>query len=228
MHPLKSVLSYYSSSVAVNAEGDTAIREETLEGLGRPPSFLEILFGAILKIAASKRKSSLPSDLPSQPSTTPVQTESIEDIYELDQGQLSEYVMADEDTAVVPSLKKSLLTEILPHPGYFAAGGLAGVISRTATAPLDRLKVYLIANTGEVASESVKMAQKGKAAAAVKKVGRPLVEATKELWKAGGMRSLFAGMAQTPRSYGIPVNECRKWPQCSQGDARVSYKVWFL
>lgn len=86
------------------------------------------------------------------------------------------------------------LTFLLPDPGYFAAGGIAGVISRTATAPLDRLKVYLIANTGN-ATESISAAKKGDAVKAVRQIGRPLIDATKELWKAGGMRSLFAGMS---------------------------------
>ena len=85
------------------------------------------------------------------------------------------------------------LTFLLPDPGYFAAGGIAGVISRTATAPLDRLKVYLIANTGNV-KDSLSAAKKGDAVQAVKQVGRPLIDATKELWRAGGVRSLFAGM----------------------------------
>lgn len=106
---LKAVMSYYSSAVTLNAEGDTSISEETLEGLG-----------------------------------------------------------------------------------YFAAGAVAGVVSRTSTAPLDRLKVYLIANIGP-AKDSMNAMKKGDAVGVAKTVGRPLIDATKELWKAGGVRSLFAG-----------------------------------
>lgn len=36
---------------------------------------------------------------------------------------------------------------ILNSVGYFLAGGLSGVVSRTCTAPLDRIKVFLIART---------------------------------------------------------------------------------
>ena len=77
--------------------------------------------------------------------------------------------------------------------GYFVAGGLAGMISRTATAPLDRLKVYLIAHIENkpAAMDAVKQASPTQA---VKHLGRPLIEASKELWAAGGIRSLFAGM----------------------------------
>ena len=76
--------------------------------------------------------------------------------------------------------------------GYFIAGGLAGMISRTATAPLDRLKVYLIAQTGSKEA-AVAAAKEGAPVQAVKHLGQPLIDATKELWKAGGVRSLFAG-----------------------------------
>jgi len=92
----------------------------------------------------------------------------------------------------VAPVEKLLLTDILPDPGYFAAGAVAGVVSRTSTAPLDRLKVYLIANIGP-AKDSVNAIKKGDAVGVAKTVGRPLIDATKELWKAGGMRSLFAG-----------------------------------
>ncbi|KAI9888628.1 MAG: hypothetical protein M1814_006609 [Vezdaea aestivalis] len=106
---LKAILSYYSSTMTVNPEGDVVMSDETIEGLG-----------------------------------------------------------------------------------YFLAGGVSGVVSRTATAPLDRLKVYLIAQTEgpSLASDAL---QKGAPVTAVKNAGLSLVDATKALWRAGGWRSLFVG-----------------------------------
>ncbi len=93
---------------------------------------------------------------------------------------------------LVSHLSDEVLTDYVIPLGYFIAGGLAGMISRTATAPLDRLKVYLIAQTSP--KEAVATAAKeGAPIQAVKSFGRPLVDAIKELWSAGGMRSLFAG-----------------------------------
>lgn len=76
--------------------------------------------------------------------------------------------------------------------GYFIAGGMAGMISRTSTAPLDRLKVYLIAQTGN-RQAAVDAAKKGAPVSALRNFGRPLIDACKDLWAAGGIRSLFAG-----------------------------------
>jgi solute carrier family 25 (mitochondrial phosphate transporter), member 23/24/25/41 len=92
----------------------------------------------------------------------------------------------------IVSNELTMLTEIPLPIGYFIAGGLAGMISRTATAPLDRLKVYLIAQTSP-RQAAVDAAKGGAPITAVKHFGRPLIDACKDLWKAGGMRSLFAG-----------------------------------
>jgi solute carrier family 25 phosphate transporter 23/24/25/41 len=105
--------------------------------------------------------------------------------------QLQEADMLDAIAEVAE--KNSSLTVLLIDPGYFAAGGIAGAVSRTATAPLDRLKVYLIANTG-VGKDSLNAVKQGEAIAAVKHIGKPLLDACKELWRAGGIRSLFAGI----------------------------------
>lgn len=85
-----------------------------------------------------------------------------------------------------------MLIACVPNPGYFVAGGVAGIVSRTSTAPLDRLKVYLIAQTN-VAEEAVVAAKHGNIIRAALNAWRPLATATKELWQAGGMRSLYAG-----------------------------------
>lgn len=89
--------------------------------------------------------------------------------------------------------RKPRLTDSIPNLGYFAAGGLSGITSRTATAPLDRLKVYLIAQTGG-ASEAVAAAKKGAALQATKKGMGTMWKAIREIWADGGIRSLFAGM----------------------------------
>lgn len=84
------------------------------------------------------------------------------------------------------------LTDFLPVPGYFLAGGLAGMVSRTATAPLDRLKVYLIAKVSPKDTMN-KALQEGAPVSAISHFTKNLVDACKELWRAGGIRSLFAG-----------------------------------
>jgi solute carrier family 25 phosphate transporter 23/24/25/41 len=85
--------------------------------------------------------------------------------------------------------------------GYFIAGGTAGAVSRTATAPFDRLKTYLIANTGSKVSAagavnaSLKAVGDGQLAKAVHKAGSPLVEAVKAVYRLGGLRSFFVGQS---------------------------------
>ncbi|KAF2460951.1 calcium dependent mitochondrial carrier protein [Lineolata rhizophorae] len=232
---LKTVLSYYSSTVMVNPEGDVQISDETIEGLGITIArFLNLFFGSLVSIARAQPSSarsrasapdallplpSLDSSSTPQPSsldatcdatasitnsssatTTPSKTTRMQ--YHPPEAVLDE--PSPSPLAPVPAVPlpesdwtkwenlKPVLISFIPNSGYFIAGGLAGIVSRTSTAPLDRLKVYLIAQTS-VTKEAVQAAKSGAALHAVKMGWRSLESATKELWRAGGLRSLYAG-----------------------------------
>ena len=61
---LRAVLSYYSSTVTLNAEGDVHLTNDTVEGLGRY-LFFEPLFENFPGIGQSSRAEMLPSNLAS-------------------------------------------------------------------------------------------------------------------------------------------------------------------
>lgn len=99
-----------------------------------------------------------------------------------------------------------LSSETLNGMAYFLAGGLAGVVSRTCTAPLDRVKVYLIAQSGTPLKKSAATVASKTAAAATATTAAevlskpppslstsPLVRAFKHIWSQGGVRSFFVG-----------------------------------
>lgn len=66
------------------------------------------------------------------------------------------YEFFTEDLEMSPDSDMMISANIPSGLGYFYAGGLAGVISRTCTAPFDRVKVYLIANSTRHAPLSMK------------------------------------------------------------------------
>ncbi|EFQ32997.1 hypothetical protein CGRA01v4_00524 [Colletotrichum graminicola] len=98
---------------------------------------------------------------------------------------------SSSDATVAPKTKR--LTDLAPDPGYFIAGAVAGGLSRTATAPLDRLKVYLLVNTRASTETAATALKQGRPLLALRNAVRPFSDAVKDLWKAGGIRSLFAG-----------------------------------
>lgn len=197
---LRAVLSYYTSTVKMTAEGDVHVSDEAISGLGTTLDFLKTsLFGAITQLVTSPRPhtSTLPHDYMSTTALEP--------------GYNSKLPPFDEDEVTVegndpyiptkPARRKEAshkpelltLTDLVPDVGYFIAGAVSGITSRTATAPLDRLKTYLIAQTGN-AKEAIQKAKSGAPVQATKQGASTMWMACKELWAAGGMRSLFAGM----------------------------------
>lgn len=98
-----------------------------------------------------------------------------------------------EDADVGPPIRSFKLTDFAPHPGYFLAGAIAGGVSRTATAPLDRLKVYLLVNTQNRGETAVAALKRGKPLAALKNAAQPFADAMRDVYRSGGIRGFFAG-----------------------------------
>ncbi|KAF2018709.1 calcium dependent mitochondrial carrier protein-like protein [Aaosphaeria arxii CBS 175.79] len=193
---LKAVISYFSATMKMNIEGDVQISDDVIDGLGITQRFLRIFFGSLFTIAKSPSQSFPSSDQVElldvhHVTPSPVSHSAVSHTRPPRPVQSVGTVVTELKEEVGQSLK-SMLISCVPNPGYFVAGGLAGIVSRTSTAPLDRLKVYLIAQTS-VAQDAVSDAKSGNVFRAFARSWKPLVDATKELWQAGGMRSLYAG-----------------------------------
>ncbi|OIW25790.1 mitochondrial carrier [Coniochaeta ligniaria NRRL 30616] len=208
--PLAAAWSYYASIVTVSSEGDSMVSDETLEGLGTVGFIFQALFGTLVKLASQPpiplKPPKPPETLPPEKSTTPDQRhETKSAAMESKQGYNDDYetaVMQFEEEQALDSHEmrqtatktaKSKLTEYLPHPGYFLAGAVSGGVSRTATAPLDRLKVYLLVNTQTSTTVAIDAAKQGRIVTALRNSYRPIGDAVVTLWKAGGFRTFFAG-----------------------------------
>lgn len=201
---LKAVFSYYQSTSKLTAEGDVVISDEALQGLGTILDFLKTsLFGAIIQLVKPSQVHTggqnpepiaMGDDKDAKPQLFIVDEleESTEDDPYIPIKPARRKELEGQELVALKPKRQPKLTDFIPDVGYFVAGGVSGITSRTATAPLDRLKVYLIAQTGN-AEDTVQAVKSGKAVSAAQHGARTLWNACKELWAAGGMRSLFAG-----------------------------------
>lgn len=277
--PLEAALSYYSHIVTVNAEGDSSVSEDTLEGLGMKGLLLNTLFGSILRLAQppptpspsltprsdpgtttdsptsnrkappydqNRRDASRQNDMTaavstySQTATSSIAsgaaattkairnsaenttkanlaTSSSAGIYGnnsnvdyLHSGRQGDpqlpfsEILVDEEEC--EDVSESRLMSLLPEPGYFAAGALSGGISRTATAPIDRLKVYLLVDSKSKTSTVLTAAKSGHGLAALRQAGTPVTAAVTDLYKTGGLRTFFAGKDYYVSPYSFSIS----------------------
>ncbi|KAL9000096.1 MAG: hypothetical protein Q9169_001171 [Polycauliona sp. 2 TL-2023] len=195
---LRAVLTYYSSTVTVNAEGDVHVSDEAVEGIGIR-HFLSRFIESLLATFRASPSSVTPKAAARPPDGGRFQPDPTSPAGSHGQLPYRDRIAPDpddvEDVVALDDMsqrRSRLLTDLSPPLGYFLAGGIAGVVSRSATAPLDRLKVYLIAQTSKT-TEAINAAKSGSPVQAAKHASRPLVEASRTLWRMGGIRSLFAG-----------------------------------
>ncbi|KAJ6780133.1 hypothetical protein PWT90_03846 [Aphanocladium album] len=199
---LQAVLTYYDAVVNVTPEGDSVVSDDTLEGLAGPlpppppPSpHKSQTYGATQPSLQSSSSSSLIDEGEAIMILIDDDAEGAVDAASKLQRRKPSDGTQDhtKDGNVEPETRSFKLTDFAPHPGYFLAGAIAGGVSRTATAPLDRLKVYLLVNTKSGSETAVAALKKGKPLVALKNAGRPFSDAIKDVYRSGGIRGFFAG-----------------------------------
>lgn len=209
---LEAVLSYYNSTtVSISPEGDVHVSSGASTGLGTFFMFLKPHFASVILVAHTPPYSSTlkfsPSRLPFVPLSSSSEAGDDESLafsrYAETMSRIPRISVGPKPTAaeipVLPATEwskwenlKPVLIACVPSTGYFAAGALAGIASRTATAPIDRLKVYLIAQTKkpDISFQAIKSGSLFNVFGAA---FRTTSYAFKDLWAAGGLRSLYAG-----------------------------------
>lgn len=107
------------------------------------------------------------------------------------------FLISDMDVVLLDG-DVTLVLDVLSGFGYFAAGGLSGVVLRTATAPFDRIKVFLIARADLLSTllhskRSIQSHMHKEPAVELAKIRLPLVKAATTIWRQGGLRGFYVG-----------------------------------
>lgn len=105
------------------------------------------------------------------------------------------FYLFHEDLDVNADGDMILTNEFINGFSYFLAGGISGVISRTFTAPLDRIKVFLIARTdlSSTILNSKSHLLELNPNANLDRLKSPIVKAIQSLYRQGGLRSFYVG-----------------------------------
>lgn len=106
------------------------------------------------------------------------------------------YRYFNEDVDLSLDGDMTVIDDFLKGFGYFFSGGVAGVVSRTCTAPFDRIKVFLIARTDLLSTFLAKKDELAKRIAAhppPEKIKSPLIKAAQLLYRQGGLKSFYVG-----------------------------------
>lgn len=106
------------------------------------------------------------------------------------------YKYFNEDLNVTSDGDMTMIYEFFAGFGYFVSGGVSGVISRTCTAPFDRIKVFLIARadlSSTFLNKKSEIANKNHNHPPLDKIKSPLVKAATTLYRQGGLKAFYVG-----------------------------------
>ncbi|KAF8316024.1 mitochondrial carrier domain-containing protein [Cantharellus anzutake] len=78
---------------------------------------------------------------------------------------------------------------------FLLAGGVAGVVSRTATAPFDRLKVYLMTTSIDLVSSNISLNAAPATSSALQRGTQVIWRAILNIYAEGGVRAFWVGNA---------------------------------
>lgn len=105
------------------------------------------------------------------------------------------FYLFNEDVDLSSEGDVTLINDFIKGFGFFIAGGCSGVVSRTCTAPFDRIKVFLIARTDLSStllnSKDTLLAKNPNAD--LSKIKSPLIKAATTLYRQGGLRAFYVG-----------------------------------